>query len=311
VKPFANEPHAELRRAPVREELMAAMRRLEQTLPTSAPVWIGTEHGSAEGFVSTDPGDPERPIANAGRATPNDVERAVEAAESGFRKWRERGAADRAGVLLRAASVMRQRRAELAALEVRECAKPWVEADADVCEAIDFLEYYARAALELDEGRPLLGAPGERNVMRYSPRGVCAVISPWNFPIAIPTGMVAGALASGNAVILKPAEQSPACGYACVETLRQGGVPPEALSLLPGEGDVGAGLVRQRGVATIAFTGSKAAGLEIIRAAAETLPGQRHVKRVVSEMGGKNCVIVDSDADLDQAVPAIVTSAFA
>jgi RHH-type proline utilization regulon transcriptional repressor/proline dehydrogenase/delta 1-pyrroline-5-carboxylate dehydrogenase len=311
VKPFANEPQAELRRAPVRDELMAAMRRLDQTLPTSAPVWIGTERGSAEALVSTDPGDPERPIANAGRATPNDIERAVEAAESGLRDWGERGASDRAGVLLRAASVMRERRAELAALEVRECAKPWVEADADVCEAIDFLEYYARAALELDEGRPLLGAPGERNVMQYSPRGVCAVIAPWNFPIAIPTGMVAGALASGNAVILKPAEQSPACGYACVEALRQGGVPPEALSLLPGEGHVGAELVRHRGVATIAFTGSKAVGLEIIRAAAETLPGQRHVKRVVAEMGGKNCIIIDSDADLDQAVPAIVTSAFA
>jgi RHH-type proline utilization regulon transcriptional repressor/proline dehydrogenase/delta 1-pyrroline-5-carboxylate dehydrogenase len=147
--------------------------------------------------------------------------------------------------------------------------------------------------------------------MRYAPRGVCAVISPWNFPLAIPTGMVAGALASGNSAILKPAEQSPAMGLACVEALREGGVPADALHLLPGDGEVGAALVRHPDVATIAFTGSKAAGLEIIAASAKTAPGQRHVKRVVSEMGGKNCVIVDSDADLDDAVPAIVTSAFA
>jgi RHH-type proline utilization regulon transcriptional repressor/proline dehydrogenase/delta 1-pyrroline-5-carboxylate dehydrogenase len=147
--------------------------------------------------------------------------------------------------------------------------------------------------------------------MRYAPRGVCGAIAPWNFPLAIPTGMVAGALAAGNAVILKPAEQSPACGLACVAALREGGVPADAVHLLPGGGDVGAALVRHPGVATIAFTGSRAVGLEINEQAARTAPGQRHVKRVVSEMGGKNCVIVDADADLDDAIPAIVDSAFA
>jgi RHH-type proline utilization regulon transcriptional repressor/proline dehydrogenase/delta 1-pyrroline-5-carboxylate dehydrogenase len=214
-------------------------------------------------------------------------------------------------VLSAAAAIMRRRRGELAALQLRECAKPWPEADADVCEAIDFLEYYARQAIELERGRPLLAVRGERNTMRYTPRGVCAVIAPWNFPLAIPTGMVAGALASGNAAILKPAEQSPASGLACVEALREAGVPPAAIQLLPGEGDVGAALVRHPEVATIAFTGSKAAGLEIVAAAARTAPGQRQIKRVIPEMGGKNCVIVDADADLDDAVPAIVISAFA
>jgi RHH-type proline utilization regulon transcriptional repressor/proline dehydrogenase/delta 1-pyrroline-5-carboxylate dehydrogenase len=193
---------------------------------------------------------------------------------------------------------------------VRECAKPWGEADADVCEAIDYLEYYARCALELERGRPLMEVPGERNAMRYAPRGVCAVIAPWNFPLAILTGMAAGALASGNAVVLKPAEQSPASGLTCIDALREGGVPTHVVHLLPGDGDVGAALVRHPGVATIAFTGSKGVGLEIIQEAARTVAGQRHVKRVVSEMGGKNCVIVDSDADLDDAVPAIVASAF-
>jgi RHH-type proline utilization regulon transcriptional repressor/proline dehydrogenase/delta 1-pyrroline-5-carboxylate dehydrogenase len=146
--------------------------------------------------------------------------------------------------------------------------------------------------------------------MRYAARGVCAVIAPWNFPIAIPTGMVSAALATGNTAILKPAEQAPGCGAMVVEALRAGGVPPEAVALLPGEGDVGAALVADPRVHTIAFTGSAPVGLEILRSAAEVHPGQRHLKRVVAEMGGKNCVIVDSDADLDDAVPAIVRSAF-
>ena len=194
---------------------------------------------------------------------------------------------------------------------VRECAKPWAEADADVCEAIDFLEYYARAAIALERGPELLQVPGERNAMRYAPRGVAAVISPWNFPLAIPTGMVAAGLAAGNAVVLKPAEQSPGCALALVQALHGAGVPPDALALLPGFGDAGAALVEHAGVHCIAFTGSGAVGLEIVRVAAETPAGQHHVKRVVAEMGGKNCVIVDSDADLDEAVPAITTSAFA
>ena len=205
---------------------------------------------------------------------------------------------------------MRERRLKLAAIEVRECAKPWPEADADVCEAIDFLEYYARAAVELASGRPLLQLPGERNELRYAPRGVAAVIAPWNFPLAIPCGMTAAALATGNAVVLKPAEQSPGCALALVQALRAGGVPSAAISLLPGEGDAGAELVRHPAVQTIAFTGSLPVGLEIVRAAAELAPGQRHLKRVIAELGGKNCVIVDADADLDEAVPGIVSSAF-
>jgi RHH-type transcriptional regulator, proline utilization regulon repressor / proline dehydrogenase / delta 1-pyrroline-5-carboxylate dehydrogenase len=310
VKPFANEPHAELRRAPVREQLLATLRDLESRLPWSVPVWIGEQRETGDDLVSSDPGDPERVIAACGTATVADVDRAVEVATAGAGEWGRRSARERAAALVSAADVLRHRRDELAALQVRECAKPWGEADADVCEAIDFLEYYARQALDLEAGRPLLDAPGERNSMRYAPRGVCAVIAPWNFPLAIPTGMVAGALAGGNAVILKPAEQSPASGLACVDALRAGGVPPGAIGLLPGTGDVGAALVRHPGVATIAFTGSKAAGLQIIEAAARTAPGQRRVKRVVAEMGGKNCVIVDSDADPDDAVPAIVASAF-
>ena len=216
----------------------------------------------------------------------------------------------RAEILVAAADWLRERRLEVAALEVREAAKPWPEADADVCEAIDFLEYYARGAIDLAQGAPLLQVPGERNELRYTPRGVVAVISPWNFPVAIPLGMIAAGLATGNAVILKPAEQTPGCAALLVQALRESGVPPEALALLPGEGDVGAALVKDPRVHTIAFTGSNKVGLEIVRTAAEVPDGQRHLKRVVAEMGGKNAVIVDSDADLDEVVPALVASAF-
>jgi predicted delta-1-pyrroline-5-carboxylate dehydrogenase group 2 len=310
VRPFANEPTLELRRAPARESLLSAMRELDPRLPFKVPVLVGPDRGPDEGFESTDPGKPDRVVASAGRAGEADAAAAVEAATKAFPEWRDRGAAERAQVLVGAAEILRSRRLELAALQVRECAKPWPEADADVCEAIDFLEYYAREALRLDAGPELIQVPGERNDMRYEPRGVCAVIAPWNFPLAIPTGMTSAGLVAGNSVVLKPAEQSPASALALVEALREAGAPPGAISLLPGYGEVGAALVRDPRVHVIAFTGSSAVGLEIVRASAETPDGQTHVKRVVAEMGGKNAVLVDSDADLDDAVPAIVRSAF-
>ena len=310
MKSFANEPVLELRRAPVRDSLTAALTELDARLPLRVPLLVGWDEGSLEGFESTDPGEPSRVVATAGKATPDDAAAAVEAARRGFAEWGATPAAERAEVLVRAAATLRERRLELAALMVRECAKPWAEADADACEAIDFLEYYARGAIELEQGPALLQVPGERNAMRHAPRGVAAVIAPWNFPVAIATGMTAAALASGNAVVLKPAEQSPACALMLVEALRGAGVPDGAMALLPGFGDAGAALVSDPGVHTVAFTGSQAVGLEIIRAAAETPEGQGHVKRVVAEMGGKNCVVVDSDADLDEVVPAVIHSAF-
>jgi RHH-type proline utilization regulon transcriptional repressor/proline dehydrogenase/delta 1-pyrroline-5-carboxylate dehydrogenase len=303
---FVNEPIGELRRASVRDELLVGMDKLQ--LPIRVPVWIGDGKREGEDIVSTDPGDPQRVVAVSASATNAEVNEAVEVAGRGFRKWSDTPAVKRAEILVKAAQWLRERRAELAALEVRECAKPWGEADADVCEAIDFLEFYARGAIALDRGKALFQVPGERNEMHYAPRGVVAVISPWNFPIAIPMGMTAAGLATGNAVVLKPAEQAPGCGYMVVKALREAGVPAEAIALLPGEGETGAALVEHPGVHTIAFTGSGPVGLSIIRAAAA--PGAHHLKRVVAEMGGKNCVIVDSDADLDDAVPGIVSSAF-
>ena len=189
--------------------------------------------------------------------------------------------------------------------------KPWAEADGDVCEAIDFCEYYGRQMLRLDGGGAVESPPGESNTMRYQGKGIGVVIAPWNFPLAIPTGMVAAALVSGNAVIFKPAEQTPAIASRLVEALEAGGLPPGVLAFLPGIGEeVGAYLVEHPDVAFIAFTGSKDVGLRINAAAAAVAPGQRHVKRVIAELGGKNALVVDDDADLDQAVPAIATSAF-
>jgi RHH-type proline utilization regulon transcriptional repressor/proline dehydrogenase/delta 1-pyrroline-5-carboxylate dehydrogenase len=309
LEPFANEPVLELRRAAERKRLQAALAGLE--LPLHVPVWIGDEQRHGDELVSTDPSDPERVVALAARGTPAEAGAAVAAARAAFPAWAATAASERAAALLRSAAWMRERRAELAALAMRECAKPWPEADADVCEAIDFLEFYARGALELAEGAPLLQVPGERNELRYVPRGVCAVIAPWNFPLAIPMGMTAAALATGNTVVLKPAEQAPGCGLRVVEALRAGGVPAGAIALLPGEGDAGAALASDPDVATIAFTGSGPVGLELLRTAADVEPGARQLTRVVAEMGGKNCVIVDSDADLDEAIPAIIESAFA
>jgi len=310
-EPFRNEPVLELRRATQREVLLTALTALEAELPLRVPVWIGDDRRMGDELTSTDPGDPERVVAVSAAATPAEVEHAVAQAVGGARAWAATPADVRAGALLRAAALLRERRQRLAALAVRECAKPWAEADADICEAIDFLEYYARGAVALEQAPPgLLQMPGERNTLAYRPRGVVAVIAPWNFPLAIPLGMAAAGLATGNSVILKPAEQAPGCALELVRALREGGVPADAIALLPGEGSVGAALVRHRDVATIAFTGSVAVGLDILAAAAQVPAGGTQLTRVVAEMGGKNCVIVDADADLDDAIPGIVRSAF-
>jgi RHH-type proline utilization regulon transcriptional repressor/proline dehydrogenase/delta 1-pyrroline-5-carboxylate dehydrogenase len=310
LPPFTNEPALELRRASERAALLDALGELDAAGPVRAPVWVGEKRRDGEQLVSTSPADPLRVVALAAVAREDEVDAALDAALHGADAWRTSTAVHRARVLRGVAGMLRARRRTLAALELRECGKPWDQADADVCEAIDFLEYYARQAIELEAGRPLAQVPGEHNEMRYVPCGVVAVIAPWNFPLAIPTGMVAAALATGNSVVLKPAEQAPGCAAELVAAFRAAGVPPAALGLLPGPGEVGRALAIDRRVRLIAFTGSAAVGREILREAAEMYDGQTHLKRVVAEMGGKNCIIVDSDADLDEAVPAIVASAF-
>src|SRR5438105_6339838 len=310
--PFENEPPAELRRITPRARLVAAVGATPARLGFEAPVVIGGKPvRTREEIVSVDPGAFDRVVCRSGRAGSAEVEAAVGAALAAGREWRGRGFAGRAAVLFKAAALLRARKAELAALMVFEAGKPIREADADVAEAIDFCEYYGREALRLGAGVPILQAPGGTNSFRYQPRGVGVVIAPWNFPLAIPCGMVTAALVTGNTVLFKPAEQTPGIAYRLVQILLESGVPPGAVAFLPGVGEeVGAELVTRPEVSFVTFTGSAAVGLSVIEHAAVHQPGQGHVKRVVAEMGGKNAIVVDTDADLDQAVPAIVASAF-
>jgi len=249
------------------------------------------------------------PVANDG--TVEEAKQAVTTAAAAFAMWRDLDPYRRAAVLTRTAKLMRERRDELSGIVLRESSKPWREADADVCEAIDFCEYYARCAIGLFQPRRLGRYIGELDETWCQPRGVAVVISPWNFPLAICCGMTVAALVTGNPVIVKPAEQSPAIAKMMCEIFWQAGAPRDVLHFLPGQGEtVGAALVRDPRIAIIAFTGSKTVGLDILAAAAQTPDGQHHVKRVICEMGGKNAIIVDSSADLDEAVVGVRDSAF-
>ncbi len=244
-------------------------------------------------------------------ATVVDAEQAVATCAEAFPVWRDTAPRERSKVLVDAAAQMRDRRDELSAIVLKESGKTWREADADVCEAIDFLEYYAREAVSLFETHRLGAFIGELDQQWHQPRGVAVIISPWNFPLAICTGMTSAALVTGNTVIVKPAEQTPAIAKVMCEILWKAGAPKQALQFVSGPGEtVGAALVRDPRVSLIAFTGSKAVGLDIISAAAETPTGQYFVKKVVCEMGGKNSIIIDTSADLDEAVLGVRASAF-
>ncbi len=302
---FRNHPLLELRRARVREELLAALAALDRELPLRPATIVGGRESRGEGAASVDPCAPERRVALLGWAADGAAERALELALAC--RWPRLGIDERASVLERAADLLAERRHRMAALVVREVGKPWEDADAEVCEAIDFLRYYAQSALRLRDD--LIQVPGERNELRLRPRGPAAVISPWNFPLSIPLGMTSAALVMGSPVLFKPAEQSPACGWEIARLLLEAGVDEDALAYLPAGGELGRWLVAEPRIATIAFTGSVAVGLEIQRRAHEA-DGQRQIKRIVAELGGKNCVLVDSDVDLDEAVPAIVRSAY-
>jgi RHH-type proline utilization regulon transcriptional repressor/proline dehydrogenase/delta 1-pyrroline-5-carboxylate dehydrogenase len=281
--------------------------------PPLVPVVIGGERTEpADRFDRRDPSAHERVVARICAATAADARRAVETAHAAQPAWQAAGVHRRADVLRAAAAIMRARRFDLAALQVFEVGKPWREADADVAEAIDFCEYYAREAERLFAPRRV-DVPGEENATTHLPRGVAVVIAPWNFPLAILCGMTAAALVTGNAVVMKPAEQSSLTGHRLFEILREAGVPAGALAFLPGRGEeVGPALVSHPDTALVAFTGSRAVGLAINRLAAETSAGpeSRVITKVIAELGGKNAIIVDDDADLDEAVVGVVSSAF-
>ena len=310
-EPFRNEALLDFSRAENRARFTEALKNLRQKFGRDYPLWIdGDEVATKKWLESINPAALKEVIGRVPVAGGEEAERALAAATKFFPEWRATPANERAAVLFRAADIMRQRRVELAAWELFEVGKGWREADADVAEAIDYLEYYGREMLRLSAPRLTQPLPGESNVYLYEPRGIATVIAPWNFPLAILTGMTAAALATGNCAVVKPAEQSPVTGALLVEILRDAGLPPAACQLLQGGGELGAYLVRHPAVHLVAFTGSRDVGLEILRAAYDHQPGQEHVKRVVCEMGGKNAIIVDADADLDEAVVHILESAF-
>jgi RHH-type proline utilization regulon transcriptional repressor/proline dehydrogenase/delta 1-pyrroline-5-carboxylate dehydrogenase len=311
VEPFQNEPLLDFSRAENRGQFAQALKTVRKQFARNYPLWIGGEELKTKKWLeSVNPAAPEEVVGRVPVAGRGEAERAVVNAVEFFPEWSRTPASERAAFMFRAADIMRRRRIELAAWEVFEVGKGWREADADVAEAIDYLEYYGREMLRLSEPQVTQKLPGESNVYLYEPRGVAAVIAPWNFPLAILTGMTAAALVTGNCAVIKPAEQSPVMGALLMEILREAELPPAACQLLQGGGELGAYLVRHASVQLIAFTGSREVGLEILRTAYDHQPGQEHVKRVVCEMGGKNAIIVDEDADLDEAVVHILESAF-
>lgn len=295
------------------ERMRAALRGVEAELGRSYPNRIGGEDVSLEEtFESINPADPDQVIGRFPKGDAALADRAVAAAVRAFETWKRVPADERAGVLFAAADVMRRRRLELAAWMVFEVGKSWAESDADVAESIDFCDYYARLMLHYayDE-YPLADYEPEENRVVYLPLGVGAVIPPWNFPLAILAGMTSAGLVTGNTVILKPASESPTIAWKFVEVMDEAGLPPGVLSFVTGPGHVlGRRLVDHRDVRFVSFTGSKEVGIEINERAAEVKPGQKWLKRVVAEMGGKDAIIVDRDADLDAAVEGVAVSAF-
>jgi RHH-type proline utilization regulon transcriptional repressor/proline dehydrogenase/delta 1-pyrroline-5-carboxylate dehydrogenase len=308
---FRNEPVSDFSREENRESMRAALDQVRPLLGATFPLVVnGRRLETGKWVESLDPSRQSRVVGRCASAGVDDANAAAAAAKSAFPAWRDTAPGERAGILFRAAEVMRRRRFELAAWEVFETGKPWREADADVAEAIDFCEYYAREMLRLAQPHER-DVPGEDNTTFYEGRGVAVVIAPWNFPLAILTGMTAAALVAGNAVVMKPAEQSPVIGAKLMEVMEEAGVPAGVLNYLPGVGEeIGPTLTGHRDVSVIAFTGSRAVGLSIQREASDVRPGQDHIKRVITELGGKNAVIIDEDADLDEAVHGVVASAF-
>jgi len=310
---FINQPFADFSLPKVRNAFRAAIAETRKKLGKTYMLSIGGEDVDTGTLIeSVNPARPREVIGRVCQAGTKEIEAAIDAAQNAFAKWRDTPGRERAGYLVKAAQIARDQIYELAAWQVLEAGKQWNQAYNDVAEAIDFLEYYAREMIRLSKPRYMGHAPGEVNEYFYQPKGVAAVIAPWNFPLAISCGMTAAAIVAGNCVIYKPSNQTPVVGYTLLEILREAGLPQGVFNYTPGSGAVmGDYLIDHPHVALIAFTGSMEVGLRIIERAARTPEGQRSVKKVIAEMGGKNAVIVDDDADLDEAVPHIIDSAFA
>jgi 1-pyrroline-5-carboxylate dehydrogenase len=313
IEPFRNEAVRRFDDESSRAGMIAALARVRETFGTTYPLIIGGERIEGPGTIpSHNPADPAELIGDVVAATPRDVADALDVATETFESWSRTPVEERAALLLRAAAAVRERKDWFNALMVLEVGKTWIEADADTAEAIDFLEFYAREALRLATPPPLVASPlNEDTHLRYLPLGVGAVISPWNFALAIMAGMTAAAIVTGNTVVLKPSPDASVTAAHFVDLLHELGLPPGVVNFVPGDAlTVGETLVADSRTRFVSFTGSKAVGLRISEVAAQRIPGQRWIKRVIAEMGGKDAIIVDAAADFDAAVDGVVASAF-
>lgn len=309
---FASTPLLDFSRLAVQASFREALAGVARDFGEAWPLEIaGSAKKPLEVQSCINPARPDQVLGTVELGEIAHAEQAIANAVRAFDGWRETPAEQRAQICMRAADLMTERRQRLAALEVFEVGKNWREADADVAEAIDYLRFYAQQMQTLAGRHPTICYPGEPNHLVYEPRGVAVVIAPWNFPVAILTGMTTAALVAGNPAIMKPAGPSTLLALQLLQILRDAGIPRDVCQLIPGNGpQIGAHLVDHKDVAIIAFTGSREVGLSILQRAAVVHPGQREVKRVVCEMGGKNAIVVDRDADLDEAVLHTLLSAF-
>ena len=312
LPPFRNEPFTDFSAPESRAAMQQALETVRGQLGQSYPLIIGGERIATEQTIeSRNPARPDELVGRAACAAPEHVHAAMAAAERAFERWRKVPVAERADLLVRAAAEMRRRKFELAAWLVYEVSKTWAEADADVAEAIDFCEFYARQMLRIVEPPELIQLPGERDTFRYIPLGAGVIIPPWNFPLAIAAGMTLAAVVAGNTAVLKPSPRSPVIAAQLMSVLEAVGMPPGVVNFITGEDAVvGDLLVDHPKTHFISFTGSKDIGLRIMERAAKRQPGQKWLKRTILEMGGKDTLVVDETADLDAAADAVVASAF-
>lgn len=310
---FVNEPMADFTRKEVRDGFVAAIASVRQKFGKTYPLYIGGREVSTDDRLpSTNPANPKEIIGTVCQAGIKEVDEAIAAAKKAAPAWRSLSFAERAQYLTKAAAVARKKIYELSAWQTLEVGKQWNQAQADVAEAIDFLEYYAREAIRLGKPRRMGNSPGEVNLLGYQGKGLAAVIAPWNFPLAISCGMSAAAIVAGNPVLYKPAGPSSVVGFNLVDIFREAGLPPGVFNYIPGRGSVmGDYLVEHPEIALIAFTGSMEVGHRIINKASIVHPGQKQIKKVIAELGGKNAIIIDDDADLDEAIKQVINSAFA
>ncbi len=308
---FRNEPFVDFKSSANEHAMKAALETVVGMLGHEYDLIIGGERVRTKDKIrSINPARPSQVVGIHQEATAEHAQQALAAALKAFETWQFVSTELRASLLLRAAALIRDRKFEFCAWLVYEVGKNWAEADADVAETIDFLEFYAREALRLAAAQPPIQYPGERNQLLYIPLGVGAVIPPWNFPFAIMAGMTAASIVCGNTVVLKPSSDAPTIAARFLDVLEEAGMPPGVVNLCQGGPAVGRAIVEDPKTRYIAFTGSKAVGLEIHERAAKTQKGQLWIKRTVLEMGGKDAIIVSSDADIDAAVEAVVASAF-